>query len=171
MNSLQQLPAGTWQIDAAATTVTITVKKLGFLTVPATLDVVSGSIEIGDDHEVSAVEIAVDAASYASTNDKRNEHVVGSDFLDASEHPTITFQAGAVTATSAGYASKGTVTIKGKSSPIDVTISDVVANDTSGSFSATATVDRKALGIDKMPGFIIGTNLQLAVAASVTKNV
>ena len=160
-----ELPTGTWQLDASSTTVTVTVKKLGFITVPATLDVRSGSIEIGDDHQVTNVDIVIDASSYTSKNAKRNEHVLGPDFLDAETHPTISFRTGQVTSGSAGYNSNGTVTVKGQSSSIDVTIVDVDVSGTSGSFTATATVDRNALGVDKMPAFIVGRNLQLTVEA------
>jgi len=160
-----QLPTGTWQLDTSTTTVTLSVKKLGFITVPATLDVMSGSIEIDDDHQVKNVDIVVDASSYASKNAKRNEHVLGPDFLDAANHPTISFRTGQVKSASAGYTSNGTVTVKGQSSPIDVSISDVEVSGTNGSFAATATVDRNALGVDKMPGLIVGRNLQLMVQA------
>lgn len=160
-----QLPTGTWQLDPSATTVTVSVKKLGFINVPATLAVTSSSIEIDDDHQVANVDIVVDAASYASKNAKRNEHVLGPDFLDVENHPTIAFSTGRVAPGSAGYTSNGTVTVKGQSSPIDVTISDVEVSGTNGSFAATATVDRNALGVDKMPGLIVGRNLQLTVDA------
>ena len=86
--TITQLPSGTWQLDTSATTVTVSVKKLGFFAVPATLDVSSGSIEIDDDHQVTNVDIVVDASSYASKNAKRNEHVLGPDFLDTKNHPT-----------------------------------------------------------------------------------
>lgn len=170
MNPTTQLPTGTWQLDASSTTVTVSVKKLGLFTVPATLDVVSGSIDIDDDHNVTNVEIVVDTSSYASKNAKRNEHVVGSDFLDAAEHPTIEFRTSRVTSSDAGYTSNGTVTVKGQSSPIDVAISDVQINGATGSFTASAAIDRKAIGVDKMPGLIIGRNLQLSVDANATQN-
>ncbi len=170
MNPTSQLPPGTWQLDTSKTTVTVSATKLGLFTIPATIDVMSGSIEIDDDHNVTNVEIVVDASSYASKNAKRNEHVLGSDFLDASTHPTIAFRTGRVTPSDAGYASNGTVTIKGQSSPIDVTIPDVEVNGATGSFTASAAIDRNAIGVDKMPGLIVGRNLQLTVKATATKN-
>ena len=41
-----QLPTGTWTLDPTATTITVSAKKLGLFTIPATLTVVSGTIEI-----------------------------------------------------------------------------------------------------------------------------
>jgi polyisoprenoid-binding protein YceI len=170
MNDPVTLPTGTWQLDAEATAITVSVKKLGFITVPATLAVTSGTIEIDDRHQVSNVEIVADASSYASKNAKRNEHVHGADFLDVTRHPTIAFRADTVADGTGAYRATGTVTIKGQSSPIDVTITDVAVDGSRASFNATATVDRKATGVDKMPTFIVGRDLELVVSASATRS-
>lgn len=165
-----KLPTGIWQLDTSASTVTVSVKKMGLFTVPATLAVTSGTIEIDDNNQVTNVEVIADASSYNSKSGKRNEHVLGSDFLDAENHPTIGFRTSRVASESPGYTSSGTITVKGQPSPIDVTITDVDVSDTVGSFTATASVDRKTVGIDKMPTLIIGRNLQLAVSAKARKN-
>lgn len=94
MTATNQLPAGTWTLNPSATTITVSAKKLGIFTIPATLTVVSGTIDIGDDHQVTNVDIVADAGSYTSKSDKRNEHVIGADFLDAGAHPTIADSAG-----------------------------------------------------------------------------
>lgn len=169
MTSTTALPTGTWQIDTAATTVTVTVKKLGVLTVPASLTVTSGTIEIDDDNNVTDVEIVADASSYASKNPKRNEHVVNDDFLDAATHPTITFRASAVATAPTGYSADGTVTVKGKTSPVSVAITGVSVQEAAGSFDAAATVDRKSIGVDKMPTFVIGRDLDITVSAVVNR--
>ena len=163
-------PTGTWILDASSTTVTVAVRKLGVFTIPAELTVTSGSIEVNESGQVANVDIVVDASSYASKNAKRNEHVIGGDFLDAGKHPTITFRTGAVTATGGGHQAAGTVTINGTTSPIDVAVDDVEFTDLTGSFTATATVDRKAIGVAKMPAFIIGRRLGLTVTAAVERS-
>ena len=159
-----QLPAGTWQLDAGATTVNVSVKKLGLFTIPATLAVASGTIEIDANHEVTGVDITVDASSYSSKNAKRNKSVLGSDFLDADNHATISFRTKLVSFADTTYTSAGVVTIKGQSSPVDVAIADVDVTGDTGSFTATATVDRKAIGVGKLPTFVVGQDLQLEVA-------
>ena len=165
-----QLPTGTWTLDPSATTITVSAKKLGLFIIPATLTVVSGRIDIGDDHQVTNVDIVADASSYTSKNPKRNEHITGADFLDADAHPTIVFQADNVTSSDSGLTSNGTVTIKGQTKPIDVTVSNVNVNGTTGSFIATASVDRNAIGIDKMPALVIGRHLDITVNATAEKN-
>lgn len=169
MTTTTTLPTGTWQLDTSATTITVAVRKMGLFTVPATLAATSGTIEIDENHQVVSVDIVADASSYTSKNAKRNEHVLGNDLLDAATHPTISFGAGTVTATASGHEATGTVTLKGQTSPVDVTITDVEFNDSSGSFTATATVDRMTIGVDKMPTFVVGRNLDLTVKASATR--
>jgi polyisoprenoid-binding protein YceI len=169
VNTTTALPVGSWKLHAVATTVTVAVPKMGMMNVPADLTVTSGTIDIDDNHNVVNVDVVVDAASYSSKNAKRNKDVLSKNFLDSETYPTISFRTGAVAASDGGYKTNGTVTIKGQSSPIDVTVSSVQFADDSGSFTATATVDRKTIGVDKLPTFIIGRNLELTVSAKVTK--
>ena len=162
----RDLPTGTWRLDPSQTTVTVTAKKLGFFTVPATLAMSSGTIEIDADHQVTAVDVVADASSYTSKNAKRNEHVVSADFLDANNHPELRFRTGKVTRTATGYRADGSVAVKGQASPIDVDITEVDVDAGRGSFVATATIDRTAIGVDKLPSLVIGRELQLTVTAT-----
>lgn len=163
------LPTGTWQLDTSATVVTVTARKLGLFSVPGDLAVTEGTIEIDGTNEVVNVDIVADAASYKSKNDKRNAHVHGEDFLDVEKYPTITFRTGAVVAKGGNYRANGTVTIKGQTSPLDVTVSDVKFSETNGSFTASATIDRKAVDVGKVPTFVVGNELTLSVSAKVTR--
>lgn len=160
------LPTGTWRLDPAQTTLTVTAKKLGLFKIPATLTVTSGIIEIDNDHQVVGVEVIADANSYSSANAKRNDHIVSGDFLDADSHPELAFTSGKVSLTATGYQADGTVTVKGQTSLISVEISDVETDAGRGSFTATATIDRNAVGVDKLPSLVIGRDLQLTVTAT-----
>ena len=163
------LPTGTWQLDPAQTKVTVTVKKMGFITVPATLDVTSGSVEINEDHQVVKVDVVADAASYTSGSAKRNEHVVNEDFLDAANHPTIAFSATSVTSKDTNYGASGSVTIKGKTSAIHFAIADVSISGDQASFAGSAVVDRNAIGVDKMPSFVIAKKLEITIDAKAAR--
>ncbi|MSO87603.1 MAG: YceI family protein [Acidimicrobiia bacterium] len=160
------LRTGTWHIDPAKTTVTVAVKKLGMFTVTAGLNVTAGTISLGNDDNTVEVDVTVDAASYASPMAKRNEHVRGAHFLDTEHNPTIRFTGGTLASDAAGnYRVAGDVTIKGRKSPVEFRVTDIDASTDVASFKATASVDRKSVGIDKMPSFIIGKTLNLTVTA------
>ena len=160
------LPAGTWYLDPDRTTITVTAKKLGVFTVPATLTMSAGSIEIGSEHQVARVEVVADAGSYTSRNAKRNDHIRGADFLDADNHPDLVFTADQVKPAADGYQAAGSVTVKGEAFPLDVDIRDVEFDPHNGSFVATATIDRNAIGVGKLPSLVIGRNIELTVAAT-----
>ena len=102
MATLTALPTGIWKIDPASTTVTVTVKKLGFINVAATLDVSSGVITIDDAGVVSGVDVVADSSSYSSGNAMRDAHVKTDDFLDIANYPTIAFATKAVAAEGGG---------------------------------------------------------------------
>lgn len=159
------LPDGTWTIDPDRTTLTVTVQKMKFISVPATLDLSSGHIEIANG-AVTSVEVVADAASYKSSSGMRNKEVVGKKFLDAENHPTITFSASNPSATTH---IGGTVQIKGKNSPIAFAITDLEVSDSLASFTATSTVDRMAAGVDMMPAFVIAPELEIKVSAVASK--
>lgn len=165
-DATRSLPTGTWKIDPSQTTITVTAKKLGLFKVPATLTVTSGTIEIDTDHQITSVEVTADAGSYTSGNPRRNDHIRSADFLDGENHPDLRFTADTVSRTAAGYQADGSVTVKATTSPIKVDISDVDVEGDRGSFVATASVDRTAIGVDKLPSLIIGRNLQLTVTAT-----
>ena len=80
------------------------------------------------------------------------------------------FRSGNVTSSDGGLTSNGTVTIKGQTSPIDVSVSNVDLDGATGSFVATATVDRNAIGVDKLPALVIGRHLDITVSATARKN-
>ena len=163
------LPSGTWRLDPSATTITVSVQHLGLLTVPATLTVTGGTIEVDADHQVASVEVHADASSYTSKNDKRNEHVAGSDFLDAENHPTIIFSADDVAASGAGYEATGTVTVKGRSTPAKVTVDRLEFAEDTASFGAAGTLERQEIGLDKFPSFVIGKTITVAVSATANR--
>lgn len=161
--AIADLPNATWTIDAAKTTVTATAKMMTAVAVPATFDVVSGSITIADG-QVAGVEVMVDATSYTSSIAKRNKDVKAKGFLDAANYPTITFTA------SGGSEEKvaGEVTIKGTTVPLTFSVSEVDVQGSAATFTATTMVDRFAVGVDKSPAFVIAKDVAVEVNASAT---
>ncbi len=158
------LPTGTWRIDPAQTNVSVAVKKLGLFTITGDLTVTDGTISL--DGTTAKIDVTADAASYATPMAKRNKHIHSADFLDVEQFPTIRFTGGTLTSDANGDRHiAGEITIKGQTSPVDFRVADVEAAADSASFSATASVDRTALGLNKMPAFVIGKTLNITVSA------
>ncbi|MEM9201940.1 MAG: YceI family protein [Actinomycetota bacterium] len=156
------LPTGTWDL-APATTTTLTLKKLGFITVEAAVSVTDGTIVIDDDGSIASIEATLDAASFASGNDKRDEHVRGEDFFDTDTHPTIRFASTSAEPTADGYRVDGTLTIKGQSHSTSLLVGGLTTTAAEASFTANTTIDRTGVGVAKMPSFVISTMIDVAI--------
>ena len=163
-NPYETLPTGTWRIDPAKTTVSVAVKKLGLFTIIGDVTVTDGTISL--DGTTAKIDVTADAASYATPMAKRNVHVHSADFLDVDQFPTIRFTGGTLTSDVTGDRHiAGEITIKGQTAPVDFRVADVDVTADTAAFAATASVDRTALGLNKMPGFVIGKTLNITVSA------
>ncbi len=82
-----------WQIDAAHSQATFSVRHMMISTVKGQFKIISGSLHIDEEHpENSWVDAQADATSIDTREEKRNGHLISPDFLDAAQYPTITFK-------------------------------------------------------------------------------
>ncbi len=165
MKNALEVSTGTWLLDTSATTLTVSAKHMLAFTVPATLTLTSGSIEIADG-EVVTVNVTLDASSYTSKMAKRNEHVVSPDFLDAAKYPTIQFQASYAASSTAGGTATGSITMKGRTAPVQLTITKIAIDGDTATFEASGRVARADLGVGKMPSLVIDSMLDITVSAT-----
>ena len=87
-----------WQIDATHSQATFSVKHMMISTVKGHFEVLSGQLELDEQHpENSWVEAQVDAASINTRDAKRDAHLRSPDFFDVEKYPTITFKSTKVT--------------------------------------------------------------------------
>lgn len=82
----------TWAIDASHTTVEFAVKHMMFATVKGHFNGVTGTVTVPDDDMSRAqVDVAIDASTVNTRDEKRDEHLRSNDFFGAGDHPMITF--------------------------------------------------------------------------------
>jgi polyisoprenoid-binding protein YceI len=91
------VPAGTWTVDPAHSTVGFAVKHLGIATVRGKFDEFEGTLEIGE-HDESARAYGTVKAVSVNTNDAgRDEHLRSADFFGVEENPELRFESTAIT--------------------------------------------------------------------------
>jgi polyisoprenoid-binding protein YceI len=90
------LPAGVWHTEPSGSRLEFAVKTMwGLATVTGRFERFHGSLEV--EQGTARAELTIDAASLETGHPKRDAHLRSGDFFDASEHPTITFTAAAIT--------------------------------------------------------------------------
>lgn len=89
-------------------------------------------------------------------------------FLDARRHPAISFRSDSIRQHRGGWSVTGVLTVKGRTAPVELTVTGVSAEDAAIVFRAQCTVDRYAHGITMMPG-MAARRLSVQVAARATR--
>ncbi|WP_328874334.1 YceI family protein [Streptomyces sp. NBC_00287] len=139
---------GLWQLDPAATKVALKHRTMwGLVTVKGAFAGVAGQGEVRPDG--SAVgSVTLDASSLDTKNTKRDEHLRSADFLDAANHPELTFAVrGAELRGGDTVHVDGQLTVRGISRPQTVTARLAGSDTTSVTLEAEFTVDRGQFGM------------------------
>jgi polyisoprenoid-binding protein YceI len=106
--ALLNAAAGTWHLDADATTITIRTKAMWRLAkVKGNFTALRGGATVGQNGQVSGT-LVIDAASITTGMTKRDTHLRTADFLDVATYPTLEYAV-----TSAHVSPTGEVTLAG----------------------------------------------------------
>jgi polyisoprenoid-binding protein YceI len=92
------IPAGTWAVDPAHSTVGFAVKHMGLATVRGVFTQFDGLIEIGEDLSTAKAYGTVNVESLDTNQPERDEHLRSPDFFDAAQYPELRFESTAITA-------------------------------------------------------------------------
>ncbi len=149
--------ATTWKIDPSHTTLEFSAKHMMITTVKGRFAEVEGSIAVPEAGPSEAeVEVSIPAASIDTRTEQRDEHLRSGDFLDAENHPHLTFRSTAVDGSfdnpGDSFKLRGELTIRGTTKPVtlDVTYQGEGQDPWGGtrrSFSATGKIDRRDFGL------------------------
>src|SRR3954452_1795810 len=122
-----RVPAGTWVVDPAHSSVAFEVKHMMISTVRGHFRLFDGTLEAAEDDPAnSRVRGSVDVASIDTGTADRAEHLRSADFFDAERYPEIRFES-----TRVAHVESGTYSVWG-----DLTIKDVTRE-----VQMTATVE------------------------------
>ena len=144
---------GTWDIDAAHSTVGFAVKHAMVATTRGKFTAFTGGATIdAENPAASSLWVEIDADSVETGNADRDGHLKSADFFGAEENPKITYKSTSVTIEGDEIHTSGDLTIKGTTAPVDIVWEfNGVAKDpwgnTKAGFDGTATISRKDWGL------------------------
>jgi polyisoprenoid-binding protein YceI len=149
--------AGTWDIDAAHSTVGFVVRHMMVSKVRGFFRDFSGVIVTAEDPAQSTVTATVDLGSIDTRQEQRDAHIRSADFFDVDKHPAMTFRSTGVRTDGADWIVDGELTLKGNTKPVSLALElngfgpDAYGGTRAG-FSARTEISRSAFGVDiQMP--------------------
>jgi polyisoprenoid-binding protein YceI len=164
--------ATTWNVDGSHTRTGFSVKHLVISDVKGDFDKLSGKAQVDDaDLSKSSVEVAIEAASISTRDEKRDNHLKSADFFDVAKFPTLTFKSTKIVAGKDGALTvTGDLTMRGVTKPVTLegsitgTITDPQGNTRRG-VSATGKLNRRDFGVSYGPAAIVGDEVKLDIQA------
>ena len=173
-STLRQIPGyvvGTWDIDAAHSTVGFSVRHMMVSKVRGYFTKFSGEIVTAEDPAQSTVTASIDMDSIDTRQEQRDAHIRSADFFDADNHPQMTFRSTEVRTDGADWTVVGDLTIKGITKPVELALElngfgpDAYGGTRAG-FSGKTSISRKEFGVDiDMPmdggGVVVGDKISI----------
>jgi len=167
------MAAQTWQIDKAHSDITFTVRHMVITKVRGRFLKWDGMLTLDEqDLSKSRIEVAIDAASISTNDEKRDAHLRSADFLDAEKFPKLTFKS---TKVEAGKGDKlfvtGNLTIRDVTKTVTLEVEKLgKAKDPWGNnkiaFNGKVTVQREEFGAKwnqalEAGGWLVGKQVEV----------
>jgi polyisoprenoid-binding protein YceI len=174
------LATGVWKLDPSHSTVGFVVRHLGFSKVRGGFTTFEGTVTVAEDVAASTAQVVIQADSFDSGDEGRDQHVRSADFLDVETHPTLTFEVTGVRHVRDNeYVLLGDLTIRGITRPVELateflgTDTDPFGNTKAG-FEATTEIDREAFGLTwnaalESGGVLVGKKVQIVLEVQLDK--
>jgi polyisoprenoid-binding protein YceI len=165
--------AGTWHVDLSHSDVSITARHFMVSKVRGHFNDFSATIVTAENPLNSSVTATINAASIDTRQEQRDAHIRSADFLDAENHPEITFRSTGMRQHGDDYKLDGELTIRGNTRPVtlDLALSGVGPDPYGGTrigLSARTSVSRSEFDINfnalmETGGAVVGDKLEVAL--------
>ncbi|HLX45952.1 MAG TPA: YceI family protein [Bryobacteraceae bacterium] len=166
-----------YQIDPQHSAAMFKVRHLMISNVKGEFTKVSGTVTLDPTHELSAVEITIDATSINTREPDRDTHLKSADFLDVEKFPTITFRSKKIKPEGKDeFKVIGDLTIHGVTKEVTLEVDSLTpeAKDPWGFYrrgaSASTTINRKDFGLVwnmalETGGVVVGEDVHITIDA------
>ena len=179
MSNIAELTPGTWNVDAAHSSVGFVARHLMVTKVRGRFASFNGAVTVSEDPLQSKVEATVNMASVTTGDAGRDGHLQNADFFEAEKYPTMKFVSTDIVANGSDYVLKGDLTIKAVTKPVAFELEfDGVAvdpwNNTKAGFSAETEINRKDFGLDfnvalEAGGVLVGEKVKVQLDVQLVK--
>jgi polyisoprenoid-binding protein YceI len=170
--------AGSWDIDPVHSHIGFVARHLMVSKVRGNFSRFEGHIVTAEDPLQSSATATIDTTSFDTGNEQRNNDVKSENFLDAANHPTMTYRATGVRRDGERFIADGELTIKGVTRPVELAVEyNGIGPDPYGGtrlgLSATGEINRNDYGISfnmALPtgGVMISEKIQLEIEVEAT---
>jgi polyisoprenoid-binding protein YceI len=165
MTAIEAPALGAYRIEASESTVEFATRHIfGLAPVRGSFTLREGIVHVGEPTDTSMVRATIDAGSFDTGLPARDDTVRSAKFLDTKHHPEITFVANGVRDSDL----KGTLTVRGRTEPLDVRIDEVRVLAHRLQIRASAEVDRYQWGVTAMKG-MTGRRLRFTLSLVATR--
>jgi polyisoprenoid-binding protein YceI len=180
MATINDLPAGTWTVDAAHSEIGFVARHLMVTKVRGQFKEFEGTVKVGDDITDSQVTAVAKIASVDTGSADRDTHLKSGDFFDAEVNPEITFVSTKVERDGDDWVVTGDLTIKGVSKPVTIGFESTgSARDPFGNlrvgFEGSTSINRKDWGLTwnaalETGGVLVSEKIKLEFDVSAIRN-
>jgi polyisoprenoid-binding protein YceI len=144
---------GTYHLDPSRSSITFVTRHMfGLGKVTGTFSLTGGELVVNEPVASSTATARAAANSFATGSKQRDKQVTSKTFLDAANHPDISFRSTDVIRHDRGWTVRGRLTVRANTAPVDFLITQSTINGPEVSIRAAARVDRYAHQITKMKG-------------------
>ncbi len=155
---------GTYKVDPAHSSFNFHVSHLGISLIHGRFNEFSGSYTLGDRPGFQAT---LQTDSVDTNQGKRDDHLKSSDFFDARQFPTITFDTQRVEVEGDQYTLVGDFTMHGQTHEVTLPLTyhgqAEMQGQTRTGFTGETTIDRTRWGLDAWDG-MVGNEITLVIS-------
>ena len=171
--------ASGWTIDSERTVVEFRVKNMKVMNVKGTFKKVKGTANVDEnDLTKSSVNAEIDARTIDTGNEKRDNHLRTSDFLDAGRYADMKFASNKMTVENNKLKINGKLTIHGttRDATLDAGDAKSLLTDLHGktrcTIIASTEIDRNEFGVNNggVSNYVIGDTVYIVMNVEMVKN-
>lgn len=163
------LAPGRWELDAAHSAVTFSVRHLGVSKVRGRFSDFDVDVVVGQTLDTSSVSATIAVASLDTGNPDRDAHVLSPDIVDVASRPTLTYRSTVISGSGTDYQVDGELTIGDVTRPVGLDlefggIEEFFDGRRHAGFEARGQIRRTDFGIDlDLPPGVLGDVIKIDI--------